>query len=182
MRHKSGGLAFIVKAVSTIALGVACGGKCIGELPQDQSEGRRPARELKFENWRIQLDLSRQVLGIDIPDDRSFREAEGNRAAPIQPTLQGMGGGFLSASVLAQKAKQFDDGLYAAVDLAAQSGAGRFAGKKSLLEALTRALAQRDVGSGSGPLEVIYAAARLGNLDATPPQALRGTMERRLQS
>ena len=52
-------------------------------------------------------------------------------------------GAFVSASVLAQKAKQFDDGLYAAVDLAAQSGAGKFPGKAEMLGRLARA-------SGSG--------------------------------
>ena len=38
--------------------------------------------------------------------------------------------------MLAQKAKQFDDGLYAAVELAAQQGAGRCQGKANLLKTL----------------------------------------------
>ena len=61
----------------------------------------------------------------------------------MSPTLAATGG-FVSASVLAQKAKQFDDGLYAAVEEAAQNGAGRFAGESGcLLARLARALRRR---------------------------------------
>ena len=42
--------------------------------------------------------------------------------------------------MLAQKAKQFDDGLYAAVELAAQQGSGTFAGKAPMLRAVAARL------------------------------------------
>jgi hypothetical protein len=142
---------------------------------------KKSMREMKFENYRIQLDLSKQVIGVDIPEDRSFGDSRGSREAPIQPTLTGLTSGIVSASVLAQKAKQFDDGLYAAVDLAAQSGSGRFAGKQQLLESLCRVLAERNLTRDSAPLEVIYGAARLGGVPATAPQSLKAPVERRVQ-
>jgi hypothetical protein len=62
-----------------------------------------------------------------------------------------MGGGLVSGSMLAQKAKQFDDGLYAAVELAAQQGAGPFAGKAAML----RAVAGRVASDADGPARAI---------------------------
>jgi len=91
---------------------------------------------------------------------------------PVRPTLSQIGSGrFVSQAVLAQKAKQFDDGLYAAVDLAAQSGAGLWPGKVKMLEAV----AGRFEKTGSQPLDnaamVLLGAAQLGKLDVqTPPQ------------
>jgi len=67
-----------------------------------------------------------------------------------------------------QKAKQFDDGLYAAIELAAQHGAGSFAGKKALLDAVAHALADAtpDVAT-----QTVEAATRLGGgTIALPPR------------
>jgi hypothetical protein len=47
--------------------------------------------------------------------------------------VQNAGGSFLSAAMLIQKAKQFDDGLYAAADLAAENGQGDMPAKSQLL-------------------------------------------------
>ena len=47
----------------------------------------------------------------------------------ISPTLrEAISTGTVSYAILAQKCKQFDDGLYAAVELAAEQGSGEFAG------------------------------------------------------
>ena len=89
----------------------------------------------------MQVDESQQTFKIHADEDRVWKRAA------LNPTLASLQKGmfserFISASMLAFKAKQFDDGLYAAVDLAAQQGAGKYLGKISLLRELTQALAR----------------------------------------
>jgi hypothetical protein len=75
--------------------------------------------------------------------------------------------GFVSAAMLVHKAKQMDDGLYAAVEIAAQEGVGTKRGKKHLL---ARVLER---WQGGGPARAtIEAAALLGGARRTPPSAL----------
>ena len=59
------------------------------------------------------------------------------------------------------KAKQFDDRLYAAVELAAQQGAGRFAGKAMLLASMAGTLA---VGSPTRAVVRRQRSTRLARL------------------
>ena len=66
---------------------------------------------------------------------------------------------FASGAVLAAKAKAFDDGLYAAVELAAQRGLGAIGGKAKLLE---RALTE--LGGDGDARTVVEAAAILGGV------------------
>lgn len=63
---------------------------------------------------RVRLDFSQQRLRLSIPDAERFSNSE------LSPTCGTVASGFVSASILALEAKLFDDGLYAAVDLAAQ--------------------------------------------------------------
>ena len=91
----------------------------------------------------------------------------------MRPTLAA-GGGFVSASVLAQKAKQFDDGLYAAVELAAQNGAGRYPGKSDLLVRLARAMAASHAEGAGNAETILLAACRLGGVPAIIPSGMRG--------
>jgi len=141
-----------------------------------------PIRELDDQGYHVRLDLSRQVLGIEIPEDRSFDQSEGDQA-PIAPTLEISKRMLISASVLSQKAKQFDDGLYATVELAAQSGAGKFKGKAAMLRALANALTTLDPGdvAAESPAAVVLAAGRLGKLDVKLPKgaeaAVRATRD-----
>jgi hypothetical protein len=194
------------------------------------TEGGGPLRIVTTAGFRIELDLSTQVLRLDVPEEHSWREegeirendtvevtasgaalrqgretvarlTKGQRLpvvriredwigtsvavggvrkggwvrkgevkfvgedAPISPTLAGLARGeFVPAALLAQKAKQFDDGLYAAVDLAAQEGPGNFAGKAFLLRELARQIAEEDPGRIDQPRQVILAAAQLGGL------------------
>lgn len=80
--------------------------------------------------------------------------------------VQNAGGSFLSAAMLIQKAKQFDDGLYAAADLAAQSGQGDMPSKAQLLREWP---AKIDAAAGGKGLTVLLAAGQLGgNGDAVP--------------
>jgi hypothetical protein len=73
---------------------------------------------------------------------------------------------FVSGAMLALKAKQVDDGLYAAVELAAQHGVGPFAGKRALLEAVLGHGPRPDAGEARSTLE---AAASLGEGRACEP-------------
>jgi hypothetical protein len=72
---------------------------------------------------------------------------------------------FASAGALAQKAKQFDDGLMAAVQQAAQSGHGQSIGKVVLLENLARRLGTDPAGN------IILAAGKLGQVPVSIPPA-----------
>ncbi len=146
------------------------GGGAPGEPPRAPAppagpEAAPPAQiERAAGPYRLRIDRSRQVLALDLPEDREFGEGEGPQEAPLAPTLREAGAGaFVSASALAQKAKLFDDGLLAAVEIAAQRGAGRFPGKARIVERL----------AARAPLAELYAAAALGGLDlgAPPPDA-----------
>jgi hypothetical protein len=80
--------------------------------------------------------------------------------------------GPVSAATLLLKAKQFDDGLYAAVELAVQQGAGRFAGKSGLLRSLADTLAAGLSDTDVGAATAIHAACRLGGLPVEVPAIL----------
>jgi len=116
-------------------------------------------------SYRIELDLSQQVLGLDIPKEMPWSAGEER----LSPTIERMGsGGFVSAAALALKAKQFDDGLYATVELAAQNGAGRYPGKVGMLTTLARWLADTSVSDGNA-LGVVFGACELGGLKTEVP-------------
>jgi hypothetical protein len=123
--------------------------------------------------YRVRLDLRDQVLRVAIPEDRSFGVGEGGPAeAPILRRLRGSRDGFVSASILAQKAKQFDDGLYAAVELAVQGGAGRLGGKAAMLQAVARALADSGAGEPGTAPSILFAACQLGQVPVRVPVAI----------
>ena len=123
------------------------------------------------QGYRVELDLSKQVLRLSVPEEREGGFTTGTVEASILPTLADIGSGrFVSGAVLAQKAKQFDDGLYATVDLAAQQGLGRFPGKAQLLRNLVGALADRPEVP-SQPVVAVLAGAKLGLHDVRLPVA-----------
>ena len=101
-------------------------------------------RDLRGDGWHVQLDLTPQVLSLAIPEEATWKEGEDELA----PTCSGLSNGFVSASMLAVKAKLFDDGLYASAELAAQHL------RAKLLAPLVHVA------------PVIAAAMRLGGLDA----------------
>lgn len=104
-------------------------------------------------------NVVRGWLGVD---EVEFIAAE----RPLHPSLkQASLEEFASAGALAQKAKQFDDGLMAAIQLAAQSGHGSFLGKSPLLERLAQQLAAQRSG------KVVLAACVLGKIPVTIPAA-----------
>jgi hypothetical protein len=98
----------------------------------------------------VELDLSRQVLWLSLPPQRAGE----NDDEPLAPCAERAASGFTSASALFVKAKLFDEGLYAAVELAAQRGAGRFMGKANLLAALVGEAPQIAAAASLGGLQV----------------------------
>lgn len=141
--------------------------------PEDAQDG--VFRTLNVEKYEVRLDLSTSVLGVDIPDDKTFSDRPGQAEAPIAPRLSTTTG-FASASMLAFKAKQFDDGLYASVELAAQRGLGKLPGKTVWLGTLANALAsEADTAETAGL--VVWSAARLGGIPASSPEAKQRAIE-----
>jgi hypothetical protein len=151
---------------------------------QSPSGTDRLIREVTDQGYRIRLDVAGQVLRISVPERLVFRSpAEGE---PLQPTPGHWSGfrrldsadrapQFVAAAMLVQKAKQVDDGLCAAVDLAAQRGAGAFPGKGPLLESLASRLAER--GDADAAAALILASGRLGGLALRVPPRLAEAVE-----
>lgn len=157
-------LHFATLAFAAVAIAAA-------ESPE-KNAGPRLVREISEQGYRIQLDLSSQVLRLEVPEDRGWANEATHEEAAIAPTLAGVADRrFTSASVLAQKAKQFDDGLYAAVELAAQQGAGMFAGKASLLSSLIHSLTEVAGSPPTPSVATVFAAGKLGNLETVLPAA-----------
>lgn len=104
-------------------------------------------RVVEGDHWRVRLDLAPQVLSLEIPPRETDWRSRAGELSPVCP-----GTGFVSASMLAVKAKLFDDGLYAAAELMSQPS------KAALLSALARLS------------PTVTAAARLGGIavDETP--------------
>jgi hypothetical protein len=133
-------------------------------------------RTVTVDGFKVELDLTSQVLAVGAPIDLDF-DFEGGvepgpAAAPLSATLGPSDStALVSASVLAQKAKIFDDGLYAAVEFATQDGAGRHAGKAALLASLGRALAGADPSVAGTAQNLLLGAARLGHVhvNSVPP-------------
>jgi hypothetical protein len=124
--------------------------------------------------YQVTLDTSRQVLALSIPEDVSYGDHEGAVSPPLAPSLAGadISGDFVSASALAFKAKQFDDGLYAAVELAVDQGAGSFASRRGFLADVASALAAASAGGGeTAALALLRAATDLGGHAVDVPPA-----------
>lgn len=130
----------------------------------DPNQGSKPMRTITQDGFRVELDLSNQSLRLSVPEDKgwSHDDSSGKTEAAVAPTLAGVASDqFVSASVLAQKAKQFDDGLYAAVELAAEQGAGTFAGKAALLRSVAAGLIQQPPTQS---IVTVLAGCKLGKL------------------
>ncbi len=146
--------------------------------PPDGWDSRMPlrpvTRELDHEGFHVTLNLRRQVLALSIAEDRDPR-AEITSEPVLRPSPFEVDdpSAFVSGSMLFQKAKQFDDGLVAAVELAAQSGLGELGSKREMLATVGRGLLEQ---LGPEPVEgnvpdVILAACRLGDVPIEVPGA-----------
>ena len=92
---------------------------------------------------------------------------------PRKSLALSQGNDFASAAMLIQKAKQFDDGLYAAVELATQEGQGSVIGKRIWL---TELAGKVDAKRGGVPLAQLYAALELGGVGSKTPAALQAAV------
>ncbi len=143
-------------------------------------------RTVAADGFTVELDLTSQVLAINLPEheyDWRLDYKSGAVEASLSPTLgKSDPGQPVSASVLAQKAKVFDDGLLAAVELATQDGVGRHIGKAGLLKALGRALVGLDPAVAGEVQALLLGAARLGQV-AIPavPAAVEPLVARAIQ-
>ena len=135
-------------------------------------------REFTADGYVVQMEESQQTLKLHAEDDLDWPRPA------LHPTIASLrkrsySKKFVSGSMLAHKAKQFDDGLYAAVDLAGQHGAGKYLGKIALLTDLTRVLA-RDHLQGKMSA-VVFAAARLGGIPVEPPEAMEPSVAKEIE-
>jgi hypothetical protein len=128
-------------------------------------------REVHVDGWRVRLDLGRQVLRLEVPEVVDWHRG-GTKAAPLFPTLPLPANGPVSAATLLLKAKQFDDRLCASVELTAQHGAGRFAGKAALLRSVCATLAAGLPDRGIDAATAIHTACDLGGVPVTLPEAI----------
>jgi len=139
-------------------------------------------REVNADGWCVRLDLARQVLRLEVPEALS-NGYHGRRASgpPLLPILPVAADGPVSAATLLLKAKHFDDRLHAAVELAAQHGAGRFPGKASLLRSLASTLNTDPPGSDLTAAAMMHAACELGGVAAACPDGLREPVRKVVQ-
>jgi hypothetical protein len=139
-------------------------------------------RTVTASGFRVELDLTSQVLAVDTPEyecDFGPEDKSGAFEASLRPTLGKIEPGQpVSASVLAQKAKAFDDGLLAAVELASQDAVGRQQGKAGLLHALCHALAGADPAVAGEAQALVLGAARLGQVASPVLPAAAETLAR----
>jgi hypothetical protein len=146
--------------------------------------GNSHLRIIRQKGLEVRLDLSTQVLGLEIPEDRGWGRSSGKAEAELYPTIKSVSTrlDFVSASILVAKAKQFDDGLYAAVDYLCQDGTKRVVGKRELLQRVSDALKgltkdkQGEVKGLYQSRAFILAAANLGG------QVMAETKEVQLQA
>jgi len=156
------------------------------ETPPPSDTPAVPVRTIdEVPGWQIVVDARDQVVALDVSHRRTYGERDGEGETTVTATLPPAlpnAAPFVSAAMLVQKAKIFDDGLYAAVELAAQEGAGRFRGKRALLEALRTALfdlAPEAVGPGTA---VPFVAARAGGATVPVPPTLLPIVEGQLRA
>jgi hypothetical protein len=174
------GLRALIKSV----LGSDSGGATRGTAASEFTATGK--RIVIADGFRVELDLTRQVLAIHAPDRETDYRLDGEAdavEAPLSATLDTIDPTQpVSASVLAQKAKVFDDGLYAAAEVAAQEGAGRHTGKAGLLRSLGRALAGADPAVAGEVQPLLLGAARLGQV-AIPglPPAIETGVQRAVE-
>ncbi|MCP3141488.1 hypothetical protein [Pyxidicoccus xibeiensis] len=133
----------------------------------------------------VEVDLDSQVLELEVDDEESFwsvrerlrqRSQEGrvdevgirvlDTSSPLEPYLHPTLAGlqrdweWTPAMVFALKAKAFDDGLYAAVELLVQRGTPALPGKRRLLEQVHQVLLAQWSAGDSDPLRSVLVLLR----------------------
>lgn len=141
-------------------------------------------RVVEQQGVRVVLDLSPQVLSLELREDERTEYVNwGEKPKPartvepeVMPILPADAvKGFVPAAILAAKAKAFDDGMYAAVEVAVQGGPQ---GKAELLRRIRDRLAEAKA-EGTGA-EVVSAATVLGGVPGATPAHLQGAVKARI--
>ncbi|MGF1579230.1 MAG: hypothetical protein ACFCD0_07685 [Gemmataceae bacterium] len=112
-------------------------------------------RKLEVDGYSVKLNLSHQILSLVMPETPHEQRS-------LLPTLPKHR--FPSAATLLFKAKQFDDGLVAAIELAVQQGVGKFPSKARLLLSLAQKLASAPTDTQINALAILAAACELGGI------------------
>lgn len=149
-------------------------------VPQDiQHPQLHSTRDHQDSHVRIERNLTGQLLELDCSERLTFEPPRlvGSLAQLDSGDLTTFvsDGPFIPAAALIQKAKQFDDGLYAAVELAALHGCGARPGKTRWLGELRAAL-DADEAAAS-----LCAAARMLDPDASVPALLSEAVARHIE-
>lgn len=112
-------------------------------------------------SFEITLDISQQVLDVTVPLDKGYSYRGDSQDVPLYRSFTEANprGDFTPAAALALKAKQFDDGLYAAMEMASDSGLDHFPGKREFLLNLLKGLSAENDRSAAA---FLVAAAQLG--------------------
>ncbi len=154
------------------------------------SEKQAMIRKVFAEDLVVELDLSTQVLGLTILEEREERYSEERETetveASLYPTLSSIPKNIslVSASVIAAKAKQFDDGLLAAVEHLTQNGTKEFTGKREMLQNLLTELGklEKEAEMKKESLDYcrgfLYAAMLLGGIDEEENKTVKEIAEK----
>jgi len=132
-------------------------------------------RKIKSDSFTVKLDLSPQILFLDVPQDRESGDMPGKqkvKEATLYPDLKSVPDyykEFVSASLVAQKVKNFDDGLMASVELLVQKGNSRLPGKEGMLKDLLKVMNElpvkkEDAAAKAKCQAFIYAALALNGV------------------
>ncbi len=155
-----------------------------------KAEAQSFIREIQQENRIVKLDLSTQVLGLTVLEEKEERYSEERETktieAPLYPTLSSIPKhiSFVSASVLASKAKQFDDGLLAAVENLAQNGTKEFTGKREMFQDVLTELEELEKKAEVKKEDLnycrgfLYAAMLLGGIEAEESKTIKEIAEK----
>jgi hypothetical protein len=113
--------------------------------------------------YRVELDRSEQILQLEVPKYYGWDLPEALALTRLYPSAAALAelGGMTSAALLGLKAKQFDDGLYAAVELAVSQGLGEFPARDAWLTAVDEG------GAGEGAAILSAAIEMGGGAEAT---------------
>jgi len=120
----------------------------------------------------VERDRSAQILELDIPEPYDFEPASLVGALADLPRQRDM----VSAAALSQKAKQFDDGLYAAVELAVLHGRGERPAKTEWLSQLRTVLGVEPAAT------TLYAAACMLDPELEVPLPLGAAVAERVRA
>lgn len=136
-------------------------------------------REYISDGATVRMDLSGQILSLDA------NAVIFAKCSNLNPTLKFNKdeSNFVPAAALAMKAKQFDDGLYAAVDLALQKGSSKRLGRRRFLRILAERIAAEKIKphEKSNVQLVLAAAAHLSGEEPELPPELRSSSNAYLQ-